>query len=306
MAVVLTEAHRRSWRDNGFVLIEGFFSDDEVDTVLASVDRVWERRPADITVDDLVTGERKRASSVPDEHLDRPFKLNDLYLADPSVRRVVSSERISAIVGELLGDTPVVINSLNFQKGSQQPDHLDTLYMTPLTDTDLVATWMALEDTEADAGPLRYWPESNHIEPYRFSNGRLHVVPEEMEQWADYMAGEVDKRGLGDEYFVAKRGDLFVWNAFLLHGGSAICNDELTRKSLVTHFWSQTDCERLGSTTRPVEGGGGLWMDRPQQPIPGEEPPVGDAPEPPAPNPVGGARRSLFDRLRSLAWTKDD
>jgi len=299
--VVLTANQRKCWDDYGFLVIEGFFSEDEVNAVQRSVDRTWERRPPDITVDDLVTGKRLRASNVSDEELAHNFKLNDLYLVDDEVRGVASSERLHGIITELLGDESVVINSLNFNQGSEQPDHLDTLYMTPRTDKDLVATWMGLEDTEPDSGPLRYWPGSQVIEPYRFSNGKLHTVPEEMESWADYMASWVEKLGLGDEHFVARRGDLFIWNAFLLHGGSEICNRQLTRKSLVTHFWSRTDCEALGLKLKPVEKGAGLWMERPQQPIPGE--PVA-VPAPEEPNPSG--KPSLFDRLRSLAWRGDD
>jgi ectoine hydroxylase-related dioxygenase (phytanoyl-CoA dioxygenase family) len=46
--------------------------------------------------------------------------------------------------------------------------------MTPATERKLVATWMALEDALPDAGPLRYYPESNQIEPFRFMTGLLH------------------------------------------------------------------------------------------------------------------------------------
>jgi phytanoyl-CoA hydroxylase len=304
--MLLTDVQRKNWQENGYLYIEGFFDEAEVDAVQSSVDRTWEQRPANVTVDDLVTGKRLRASGVADDELDHNFKLNDLYLVDDNVRGVISSDRVSSIVTELLGDQSVIINTLNLNKGSEQPDHLDTLYMTPLTDHDLVATWMALEDTDEDSGPLRYWPGSQRIDPYRFANGRLHFVPEEMDQWADYMAGSVDRLGLSNEHFVAKRGDLFIWSAFLLHGGSEICNPGLTRKSLVTHFWSKADCERLGVTTRPVERGGGLWLDRSPQPIPGEEPVAAPEPEPPASNHEGTSKPSLFERLRSLAWRPDD
>ena len=43
-----------------------------------------------------------------------------------------------------------------------------------------------------------------------------------MDRWADYMAGEVERHGLAETRFLAKKGDLFIWDAWLLHGGSEI------------------------------------------------------------------------------------
>jgi len=274
---VIGVKRRAFWDDNGFLVLPGFFSEDECEAVASASDRVWQARPADVVVDDLVTNRRCRITDVSDDDARaHRFKLNDLYLSDKRLRDVTISERVGMVLEELLGDEPVACNTLNFDYGSQQADHLDTLYMTPLTDAALVATWMALEDTVADAGPLRYYPESNHISPYRFSNGSYHVRLQEMDPWSDYMAEQIERRGLEEQRFLARRGDLFIWHALLLHGGSEICRPGLTRKSLVTHFFTQSDCERLGSDLRP--GPGGWWMMKPPLPVPD-----GAAPGPPPP-----------------------
>lgn len=306
LGVTLTAAQRASWQDYGYIVVEGFFDEREVQTVERALNRTWLDRPREVTIDDLVTGQRLRASSLTDEQLDHTFKINDLYLSDRGVRAVSSSERVVGLLGELLGDTPVICNSLNLQCGSQQPDHLDTLFMTPLTDGQLVATWMALEDVTADAGPLRYWPGSQRIEPFRFSTGLLHVVEKEMPDWSHYMAEATERAGLEEQRFLARRGDLFIWNAYLLHGGSAIDRPGTTRNSLVTHFWARSDVERMGSTIRPVEGGAGLWVDRPPQPIPGEA--VGAVQAELAEraaaeklvSSVPARARSLYERLRAV------
>jgi ectoine hydroxylase-related dioxygenase (phytanoyl-CoA dioxygenase family) len=305
----VTDIQRKCWNEYGYIVIEEFFGEREVGAIEDSLKRTWNTRPANVTVDDLTTGERRRASEVSDAELGHPFKVNDLYLTDQRVRSVISSDRVVSLIAELLEDQPVVCNTLNLERGSQQPDHLDTLYMTPRSEPKLVATWMALEDAQADAGPLRYWPGSHRIDPYRFSTGSLHVVPEEMDDWADYMANSVEQKGLADEIFLAHRGDLFIWNALLLHGGSPIANPELTRSSLVTHFWSKADCDAGGLTTQPAVDGAGLWWDRPQQPIPGEtmsavEEELAERREAEqiavTDRSTGSRRSSLFERLRSL------
>jgi phytanoyl-CoA hydroxylase len=270
ISMALSAKQRRVWDENGYLVIDGFFDESEINAVESSLIRVWLERPANMTVDDLVTNRRIRASQVADDELDHLFKVNDLYLIDPTVRRVISSERVVAAVGELLGDVPVVCNTLSLEKGSQQGSHIDTLYMTPASDFGLVATWMALEDVHQDAGPLRYFPGSHRIKPFRFSTGNVHYIPSEMPHWFEYMDESVAQHGLEEARFLAKRGDLLIWNALLFHGGSPINDPSRTRNSLVTHFFTKTDCKSLKCHVRKVEGGAGLWMDRPQHSIPGE------------------------------------
>jgi phytanoyl-CoA hydroxylase len=268
--MVVSDRQRKQWDENGYLVIEGFFDEHEIAAIECSVQRVWHERPTNVTIDDLVTDRRLRASEVTDDELDHIFKVNDLYLVDPNVRRVVSSQRVVAVIGELLGDVPVICNTLNMEKGSQQGSHIDTLFMTPVSDFSLVATWMALEDVNADAGPLRYFPGSQRIKPLRFSHGLFHYIPDEMPGWYDYMDECVARYGLGEERFLAKRGDLFIWDALLYHGGSPINDLSRTRNSLVTHFFTETDCQTMPSPKRPAESGAGMWLDRPLQPIEGE------------------------------------
>src|ERR1700683_1565369 len=141
--MALSARQRKQWDENGYLVIEGFFEDHEIATTESSLQRVWRERPANVTGDDLLTHRRLRASQLADDELDHIFKVIDLYLVDPKVRQAIASQRVVAIVGELLGDIPVVCNTLNMEKGSQQGFHLDTLYMTPFSDFALVATWMA-------------------------------------------------------------------------------------------------------------------------------------------------------------------
>lgn len=272
MTSVIGLRRRRFWDENGFLIFPGFFEESEVAAVTDTYDRVWKELPSHVVVDDLVTGARTYIADVDDDESRRHnHKVNDLYLSEPELRNVAISERLGMILEELLGDEPTICNTLNFDKGSAQADHLDTLYMTPVSERGLVATWMALEDAEADAGPLRYYPESNQIAPYRFSSGSMHTKADEMPQWSDYMAGEVERRGLEEKRFLARKGDLFIWHALLLHGGSPINNPELTRQSLVTHYWPQRECEPPYGPWDLRPGPGGWWIHRPPLDVPTRE-----------------------------------
>lgn len=266
----LSPAQVRSFRDHGFLAISGFFAEAEVDAVSDAYDSVWQELPPEVVVDTGETARRVRVKDLTESERRQSFKVNDLYLRNAGMRDAVMSARLGAILHELLDEEAVVINTLSCEYGTQQPDHLDTLYMTPQTPGRLIASWVALEDVAADSGPLRYYPESNHIEPYRFEDGSFHFRPDEMQQWSDYMAGEVDRHGLAETRFLARRGDLFLWDAWLLHGGSEIATPGVTRRSLITHYYTRSDCERLRSDLRPAPGG--WWMRRAPQAVPGESP----------------------------------
>ena len=52
-----------------------------------------------------------------------------------------------------------------------------------------------------------------------------------------YWVDIVKENGFKKEKFLAKKGDLLLWHANLLHGGDSIKNDNLTRWSQVTHYF---------------------------------------------------------------------
>lgn len=262
------------WRNEGYCVLPGFYTGDEIDAVVEAQDRAWAQSHPRIVVDDNRTGERKYLGEVDKAQSNHWFKVNDLYLELPVVRHIGLNDRISPILKKLLGDTPVMCNSLSFERGSGQPDHVDALYMTPQTQGHLIAIWVALEDCHPDAGPLRYWPGSNAIAPYRFSNGSNHVVESEMADWNRYMEEQTSRLGLSPITFAAKKGDVFIWSAYLFHGGSVIKDNARTRKSIVFHYYSDHDCSRCGWDAR--DEGGASWLYR-QHPaingVPGAYPP---------------------------------
>ena len=266
MVSILGQRRHQSWNDDGFLVLSGFCDEAALAALDAAHADAWDSNRADVVVDDLVTNERLRLSDVADSDRSHHFKVNDLFLTESGLHDIVLSERLGAVLSELLGDEPAICNTLNFSKGSEQADHLDTLFMTPLSERALVATWIALEDATESAGPLRYYPGSNHITPYRFETGGYHINLPEMPAWTDYMASEVERMGLAEQRFCAQRGDVFIWSSHLLHGGCPISDQAATRRSIVTHYFSQGDCEQLGLDLRPAKGG--WWAKRPHQPYP--------------------------------------
>jgi ectoine hydroxylase-related dioxygenase (phytanoyl-CoA dioxygenase family) len=253
---------------NGFAILPKFYSDEEIDTVVSAIAERKKQRPLNVVVDMLDTGERTVLGLLSGNEIEnRRMKINDLYLDMEVVRGLALSERLNPVLISLLGHTPVLCNSLYLEKGSAQPPHVDALYMTPRSDDQLIASWVALEDSHPDAGQLEYFPGSHRIPQMIFSNGTRHFKPQEMPTWDAYMAEQVEKAGLKKELFSAKKGDVLIWHSSLFHGGGKINNPDLTRKSLVFHYYSKGDCDAMGCATLPMHGA--HWMNRAPQPLPG-------------------------------------
>lgn len=256
------------WTARGVVVLPAFYGEAEIDAVRADYRSLWDDHRARVTVDDMDVDRRMRLRDVTaDARREHRFKVNDLYLEQASVRHLALNERLVPVLKDLLGEAPALCNSLSLEYGSEQPDHVDSLFMTPRTSGHLVAAWIALEDCAPGSGLLRYWPGSHVIEPYVFSNGSRHYIPAEMDAWGAATRAQVRDRQLAAETFQARKGDVFLWSGQMLHGGSPITEPGRTRRSIVFHYFSEPDCRALGS--RLVPQAGGFWIRRSHQPIPG-------------------------------------
>lgn len=258
---------QQQFEQDGFAVLPSFYDAKQIDDVLDRIQQRLIQRPLNVTIDLLDTGERTALGLLTrEEVLNRRMKINDLFLDMPEVRELALSQKIVPTLNEFLGDPATLCNSLYFEKGSAQPPHVDSLYMTPLTQGHLIAIWVALEDAHPDAGQLIYYPGSHKIRQHVFSNGEYHFAPDEMPAWDEYMMTEVRRLGLDQRSFSARKGDVLIWHAHLLHGGGPIADLQRTRRSLVFHYYSERDA--LAHQYRLASHGKGLWVDRPPQPLP--------------------------------------
>jgi phytanoyl-CoA hydroxylase len=246
---------------DGYLVLPGFFSNEQIDEVEAAVRCACSERAMEIVIDDLVTGERTFYGLAADRERGW-FKLNDLYLVVDEVRALALEERLSESLRALLhGQSPALCNTLTLAKGSNQPMHIDSLFMTPPRPQQLVASWIAFEDVQPEAGPLEYYPGSHKIPLYRFRDGSHHAAVDELPQWTEYIFNEVKARELKKETFFARRGDVFIWHADLLHGGAKIRDPQKTRRSLVCHYFVESDV-RAFPDWNLVPMNAGFWIDR--------------------------------------------
>lgn len=146
------------------------------------------------------------------------------------------------LLSQLIQGNAKLFSSINFMKGSQQKSHSDSIHMTTFPLGGLLGVWLALEDITLDNGPLHYFPKSHKL-PYYLNKdydnvgNKFFIGDKGYTAYEQMLAEKIKARGISKQVFTAKKGDLFIWHANLLHGGEPQIDKDKTRKSMVMHYF---------------------------------------------------------------------
>ena len=215
----------RRFLTDGFMILEGFFGQSDTDALNAEVDRLLRAGKAGFNY----TGRK-----IFNIH-EQSGLANDRFFRHPDLLGLLSF---------LLGKPVIPFQSLSFVQGSEQRAHSDSIHMTTEPPGYLIATWTALEDCAEDCGPLFYYPGSHHLPyvmtpDYDSGNTRLTIGNNSNRRYEDKIESLIREHGLEKKTFLARRGDVLIWHANLLHGGSAIARPGATRRSIVCHYYAE-------------------------------------------------------------------
>jgi ectoine hydroxylase-related dioxygenase (phytanoyl-CoA dioxygenase family) len=131
---------------------------------------------------------------------------------------------------------PVAVGSLYFDKGSTQSIHRDTpaFFTNPLN--HFFGVWTALEDVHPGSGQLTYYEKGHAVLP----DHELVARPEvNSRNYFEIVAKACRDSGLKLVEYYPKKGDTLIWHPGLPHGGAAILDPRLSRRSIVFHYIPQ-------------------------------------------------------------------
>ncbi|MDM7958664.1 MAG: phytanoyl-CoA dioxygenase family protein [Synechococcus sp. WH 8007] len=191
-----------------------------------------------------------------------PCRFQDGWLHQglDQVRKLACHPEILAALRVLYGRDPFPFQTLNFPNGTAQHFHSDAVHFHSLPHGFMCGIWVALEDIQADAGPLLYFPGS-HKEPYLRAKDldvtRADLEAEEAPQrlFEPYWRERVKLKGYQRELFLPQKGEVLIWHANLLHGGSAVRNKQLSRWSQVSHYYFR-GCDYTTPLLQTLDGEG--------------------------------------------------
>jgi ectoine hydroxylase-related dioxygenase (phytanoyl-CoA dioxygenase family) len=231
-----TQASLLNFEQQGFAVLPGFFVPDRVDAINTTIEQL------------VATGQLK-------------FRYrNKLMLAfqkSPLLRQAAEDPQLRALLTALLGHEAQLFQSINFLSGSEQHTHSDSIHMSTYPLGGLIAAWVALEDITPENGPLHYFPGSHQL-PYYLNadydnqGSTWFIGDKDYSAYEAFIKQRVAELGLKKQVFLAKKGDIFIWHANLLHGGEPQTNKNLTRKSMVLHYFSSDHVCYHEITQRPA------------------------------------------------------
>ena len=184
-------------------------------------------------------------------------KLMFAFRQSPLVRQVAYDPQLLALLSALLGHEAQLFQSINFVTGSEQRTHSDSIHMSTYPLGGLIAAWVALDDITLENGPLHYFPGSHKL-PYYLNadydneGSRWLIGDKDYSAYEAFIDQRVRELGLQKQIFLARKGDIFIWHANLLHGGEAHLNKDLTRRSMVLHYFSPDHICYHEITQRPA------------------------------------------------------
>ncbi len=210
------------WSKKGYVILENFFTEQEIDLCNKEIEKF------------LKEGKVK-------------FKYNSKIMFAFRQSKILKSmgndKRLLKILSMLMNKKVNLFQSINFIKGSQQRTHSDSIHMTTFPYGNLIAVWVALEDIDSTVGPLHYYPGSHKL-PYVLNRdydnvgSKFKLGNKTYADYEDQIEKIVGENNLKKKVFLAKKGDVLIWHANLLHGGEKVINTHGTRKSMVFHYYT--------------------------------------------------------------------
>ncbi len=212
------------WSEKGYAVFPGFFSSIETEQINRETERIVKEGKANWKANNS--------------------KIMFAIHQSADIRCMGSNPKLMTILSLLLGREVQLFQSINFLYGSEQRTHSDSIHMSTFPQGYLIAVWVALEDIDEDNGPLHYYPGSHKLhyimnKDYSNEGSRFFIGPHSYTAYEDKVQEVVNEHQLHRKTFLARKGDLLIWHANLLHGGNPHLNKLKTRKSIVFHYYAK-------------------------------------------------------------------
>lgn len=174
---------------------------------------------------------------------DDNHRIENAWRTSQQVRELATLPQVLDTLRYLYGRSAFPFQTLNFDRGTQQATHSDTIHFDSDPAGFMAGVWVALEDIDADNGPLHYYPGSQTLPHATLKDfGVPEIGADDPYQlyrtvYEPGIAGIVRERGLTPREAHLRKGQALIWSANLLHGGQPILDPSRTRHTQVTHYY---------------------------------------------------------------------
>ena len=264
---MLTQDQQRFYDENGYVVVSGLFSADEVAALREHYMTLRENGsyPGDMVSDTKATN----------DPLQKYPRMVHMHRWDETSLRFVLDRRLNACLTTLLGAEPLAVQTMIYFKppGARgQALHQDNLYLRAQPGT-CMASWLALDDCDEENGCMQM-VKGSHTWPL------LCPTKADVTQSFTNVSTPIPD-DVKPEPAVMKAGDVLFFNGSVVHGSFPNRSSTRFRRSLIGHYveghtnvltaFDQPVLRMNGEafTMDEAEGGGvcGQWVDAKGQPV---------------------------------------
>jgi hypothetical protein len=174
---------------------------------------------------------------------DDTHRIENAWRTSQAVRQLATHPQILETLAYLYGREAFPFQTLNFDRGTQQATHSDTIHFDSNPKGFMGGVWIALEDIDAANGPLHYYAGSQTLPQATLADFGVPTLggrnPYDLYRsvYEPGIAGIVEAHNLQPREAHLRKGQALIWSANLLHGGQPILDPARTRHSQVTHYY---------------------------------------------------------------------
>ena len=219
--------------DNGYVVFPKATDESVIDEYLALFETAWNAPP-----DRIFLHWKRQYLPMDRKFYDEVTKVGEMHTCFERAGELIFPRPVLRFLTQIYERPPVAFQTMTMRKGSEEILHIDTGPLTLTEPMSMAASWLALEDVQPLSGEFQFIPGSHHLpELLLYGTDKGHSGDyQEYDKILKTTLGMCEKRGLETKTFMAKKGDVLIWHADLMHGGAPIQDRQRTRKSLVAHF----------------------------------------------------------------------
>jgi phytanoyl-CoA hydroxylase len=232
------------WMRDGYTVLKNSISDRDLDAAVADLDKAYSGGFEKALFECPKLNGKSNISWKP-EVKEYNAKVLDLHHFSAAMRRIMFSPVIAEFLKLIFESNAFAAQTLGFWRGSGQEGHQDSAYVPFTLPRNFAATWIALEDVTLGAGELFYYVGSHKFPDFLYGGKHKSIAEaerlgytvqrQEIEAHVASLIKRASETNIDKTVFTAKRGDVLVWHADLVHGGNPV-SKAITRKSFVTHY----------------------------------------------------------------------
>ncbi|MEP7356223.1 MAG: phytanoyl-CoA dioxygenase family protein, partial [Anaerolineales bacterium] len=264
---MLTDEHKKFYEENGYALVRGLFSADEV--------AYYREYYMQLRKHGKYAGDNAELAVSDTDPLKQYPRMIQMHHWDETSMQWMLNERINGCLTGLLGREPYAVQTMLYFKppGSRgQALHQDNFYLKVEGGT-CMAAWMALDVCDEASGCMQVVPGS-HKWPL-LCTIKADTTVSFTDVTVPLPAGQVV------EPVLMQPGDVLFFHGSLIHGSFPNTTPDRFRRALIGHYVEGT-AEKLGQYYRPMyrmdgsvveiednagSGPCGVWVEADGQPV---------------------------------------